>query len=102
VASSPTASEFLAEYPEFVGAGDALVSAKIANAVARTNETTWGTNWRMGVMLRTADLLAKSPYGRKMKMVLEDGKTAYWPDLRALMTRVAAGTRAVKGDTETW
>lgn len=93
MASAPTPAEFIAEFPEFVGAPTPLVQAKINNAVERTSTTRWGTLWRQGVMYRTADLLAKSPFGRKMKLVNKDGTTAYTADLKTMVRRVAIGGR---------
>lgn len=88
----PTAAEFKAVFPEFLGAPDLLVTAKISDAVGRTSEEVWGALWTQGVMYRAADLLAKSPFGRSMRLVNKDNTTAYSADLRTMVRRVAAAS----------
>jgi hypothetical protein len=95
MATPPTPAEFQEEFLEFAGAPSDLVQAKINDAVRRTSERAWGSDWRMGVMYRTADLLAKSPFGRKLRLVNKDGTTAYTADLRTMVRRVALGGRVV-------
>ena len=90
MASPPTPAEFVARFPEFTGAPTDLVQAKIDDAVQRTDAGVWGDLWLQGVVYRTADLLAKSPFGRTMKMVA-DGRSVYWDDLQTMVRRVAAG-----------
>lgn len=85
----PSTVEFKAAFPEFNGAPDTLVQAKILDAAARTSAVAWGDKHTMGVMYRTADLLAKSPMGRKMRMMLKDGTTAYTEDLKTMVRTVA-------------
>ena len=96
MATPPTSAAFKAAFPEFNGAPDPLVSAKIADAAGRTGDV-WGDLWLQGVMYRTADLLAKSPFGRGMRLVLDSGKSVYWDDLQKMVRRVAAasGTRVL-------
>ncbi len=93
--ATPTPAEFLVEHPEFTGAGNTLIQAKLDLAALRTDATTWGTKWRAGVILRAAVLLAKSPHGRKMRLAKEDGSTVYDDDLRTMVRTVAAGIRAL-------
>lgn len=95
MATPPTVAEFLVAFPEFTGAPEPLIQAKLDMAVLRTSDTVWGALYAVGVMTRTADLLAKSPHGRKMRMVEKDGTTAYTEDLRTMVRRVAIGGRVV-------
>ena len=91
MAATPTVAEFKAEYPTFANAPDALVQSRLDQAAARTNATVWGEQYAMGVMLRAADLLAKTPEGRRMRLVQNDGKSIYHEDLRTLVRRVSVG-----------
>lgn len=87
----PSVAAFKAAYPAFGNAPDALVQAKLDEAAARTNATTWGDLHTLGVSLRAADLLAKTPEGRRMRLVMNDGKSIFAEDLRTLVRRVAVG-----------
>lgn len=89
----PSLAEFRSEFPEFANASDPLVQAKLDDATDRTSASAWGTGRkrRQGIMLRTADLLAKSPFGRKLRMVMKDGSTPYTEDLRRMVRVAAAG-----------
>lgn len=95
MATIPSSADFLVQFPEFEGAPTALVSAKLADAAGRTDEEVWGGLWSQGVMYRAADLLAKSPHGRKMMLVSNNGKSIYHEDLQAMIRRVTSGFRVV-------
>lgn len=95
MATAPTPAEFIAAYPEFTGASEALIQEKLDDAALRTGVVAWGDRWAMGVKLRAADLLAKSPHGRKLRLVNSDGTTAYTEDLRTLVRMVALGARVL-------
>lgn len=86
-------SEFDARFPEFAGRPDALLESTIAAATARCHADTWGTDRDEGVLYLTADLLARSPFGREMRMVLKDGTTAYTSTYRQLLVSATAGRR---------
>lgn len=51
-------------------------------------------------MYRTADLLAKSPFGRGMRLVNKDNTTAYTSDLKAMVRQVAVGGRVAASGVE--
>ncbi len=87
----PTVAEFLLEYPTFTNAPTTLIQAKLNDAVSRTNLAVWGDKYTQGVMLRTADLLAKTPEGRRMRLVQADGKSIWDDDLRSLVRLVSVG-----------
>lgn len=95
----PSVAAFKAAYPAFGNAPDALVQAKLDEAALRTSTAAWGTGdlHTMGVSLRAADLLAKTPEGRRMRLVQNDGKSIFHDDLRALVRRVAMGLGRVTG-----
>ena len=93
MATAPTPAAFLVQFPEFTGADTVLISAKIADAVRRTDETVWGSNWVMGVMYRAAHLLAMSPMGRKMRLATDEGQSVYKQELDTLVRRVSSGFR---------
>lgn len=85
---------FKSAFPEFGQAPDATVAEKLASALRQTDSGVWGNQYEDGVFLRTADLLAKCPYGRKMQLVNKDGSTAYSADLERLERIASCGYRA--------
>jgi len=93
MAAIPTPAEFLVAFPEFTGAAETLIQSKLDQAVQRTDAEVWGELFTQGVLYRAADLLAKSPTGRAMKISDNGGKTLYWDDLQTMKKRVASGFR---------
>lgn len=89
--STPTSSDLLARFPEFGGADTDLIDAAIADAVQRTNATAWGDLYTQGVLYMAAESLALSPYGRKMRLVSNEGETVYSRPLRTMKKRVSVG-----------
>lgn len=90
-----TAAEFKVEFPEFSGAPDALVTAKLADATARLNPDVWGDRLSMGIKYMAARMLARAPNARAMKLVDKDGNTIYDEEYRTLMLSVSSGFRVV-------
>jgi hypothetical protein len=87
-----TPGEFTAYYPEFADAPSVLVSEAIRQAYALTPASVWPAALQdAGVMLRAAQSLAQSPFGRNMSLADDDGKTAYDMRLERLISIVAAG-----------
>ena len=88
---TPSVADFKNAYPAFTHAPPDLVQAKLDEAAARTSIASWGDLHTMGVSLRAADLLAKTPEGRRMRLVSADGKSIFHDDLQTLVKRVAVG-----------
>lgn len=88
-----TVASFLIDFPEFQGAEDPLIQAKIDAAMLRCPTCVWGTGARrdQGIMVKAAALLARSPYGRQMKLVNKEGGTQYDDDVIKLNRIAAAG-----------
>ena len=59
-----TIAEFLNAHPEFSGAEDTLVQAKIDEATRRRRSDVWGDLQDDGIRILAARLLALTPYGR--------------------------------------
>jgi hypothetical protein len=74
---------FVASFPEFSTATETLVNAKLADADARTSSS-YGETREQRVFYLTARLLALSPFGRDMKLVSDDGSTAYDAEIDAM------------------
>lgn len=84
--------EFLVFAPEFGPADNALISAKLAEAERRCPAKTWGeeTDLRVaGIKNKAAQLLARHPQARELRLVNEDGKTT-WDEEIARLNRIAA------------
>jgi hypothetical protein len=86
-------ASFKSAFPEFAQAPDQTVQEKLTSAIRQTDQGVWGSQYEDGVFFRTADLLAKCPYGRKMQLVNKDGSTAYSADLERLERIAASGYR---------
>lgn len=91
MASTPTTAQLVEIYPEFSQAPAGLLQAKLDEAAARTNAAVWGDKYAQGVLLRAADLLAKTPQGRRLRLVSANGRSIYWEDLRTMVRAVAVG-----------
>lgn len=65
---SVTRSSFLVAYPEFSKAGNTLIDAQLALAELIVSDS-FESQRDLAVMLRLADLLAQSPWGRDARMV---------------------------------
>jgi hypothetical protein len=86
-----TAASFRLEYPEFENAGDDLVLPKLAAAAVRTDARFFGAKYDHALGLRTADLLARSPFARDMQLIAKDDTTTYSRQLTELIEEVGSG-----------
>lgn len=95
MADVPSAATLYASYPEFSGADADLVNAKLAEAARRTNATVYGTAAlaQDAVLLRAAELLILSPYGREMRSENPDQWLAWQVVLRKLQREATMGLR---------
>lgn len=84
---------FKAEFPEFAPADDALVRAKLSDALEWCDPIAYGPLLKQGVYYGAAQLLAKSPSSRDMKLSTTDGKTIYDAVVDRLKRQVTAGYR---------
>lgn len=80
----PSTTDLRAEYPEFSNAPEALVQAKIDRAVVLTDEGVYDAHYGHAILLRAADMLARSPFARQMQLVSKDGSTPYSQELDTL------------------
>ncbi len=95
MADVPSNSTFLAAYPEFMGADAALVTAKLTEAAARTNENVYQSAAlaQYAVMLSAAILLTRSPYGRQMRTENPDQYIVWEYELRKAQRAATIGLR---------
>ena len=70
-------TSFRVAYPEFQFAPDALVTAKIAEAVLTVSPISWGVRTDLGVGLWTAHLLTMTPQGRDLRLKADSNKSPY-------------------------
>ena len=90
-----TAASLKVAHPEFTSAPDVVVNAAIASAVGFHDSEVWGTLLDTGVELKTCDLLARSPYGRDMRLVKDGLTTVYSLEWERLRTQVARAWRVL-------
>lgn len=81
------AEAFLERFPEFRTAGAMLLPA-LEDAALFCEATAWGVHRENAIRLRTAHLLAISPYGRSQRMVADDGSTTYETEFKKLANAV--------------
>lgn len=86
-----TLAQFRVAFPEFKTAGDPLVETKLAAAKACLSEEILGALYPEAVMVKTADMLAKSPAGQSARMVNKDGTTTYSVRFNEIKWSVASG-----------
>lgn len=88
---------FRAQYPEFSKASDALVTARLADAVLRTPSDIWGDKTETGTFLLTAHLLALGPNGRDLRKGEKPGDSPYWRERNRMAITVSSGFRVAGG-----
>lgn len=88
---------FRVGFPEFSTADDALVDAKLADAHAMVHADAFKTDARhtAALGLKTADLLALSPFGQTARMQSKDGTTTYGKQFAAMVNATGVGCRVV-------
>lgn len=82
---------FVAAFPEFAGADEPFVTAKMGEATRELDVTLWGALFDDGVYKLTAQKLAKSPYGNSAKLSTTNGRTVYDEELDRLRRFIASG-----------
>lgn len=80
-------ASFVEAFPEFERAGTPMLTAQLAMVELDVSDS-FGDQRDLAVMLRLADTLACSPWGRDARMVPEDQRTStygtrYWSMCRA-------------------
>ncbi len=98
-----TAASFVALYPEFSDAPEALITLKIAEADTMTPSRVWGDLKDQGQALYTAQYLYDSPFARHMARVdqgndrqgVRTDASPYVDRLRRLVQQVASGYRVL-------
>lgn len=95
MADVPSNATFLAAYPEFMGASSALITSKLTEAAARTNENVYQTAAlaQYAVLLSAAILLVRSPYGMQMRSENPDQFVVWEYELRRAQRAACIGLR---------
>ena len=89
----PSLSDFDTRFPEFAGRGDDLLSSCLNAAAQRTPAARWGSRQFEAILYLTADMMARSPFAREMRLVAKDGTTIYEGTLNQLRTVNMLGVR---------
>ena len=90
-----TVDSFLAQFPELESAGEALITAKLNEAIQTVGANVWGTLTDIGVAYTCADLIASSPYGNNARLVDKEGHSVYGTRLERYKRTVTAGFRVI-------
>lgn len=86
-----TLASFRVAFPEFEGADDSLVQAKLDEAVLALDERVFGARFDEAVRYRAAHTLAISPFGQNARLVAKDGSTTYGTQFDAVCRACAGG-----------
>lgn len=88
-----TAAEFKATFPEFANAPDALVTSRLAWALARTPLDIWGAYQAEGVAWYCAHFLALLPNAKDMRKGEKPGESMYLRERQRLGLTLSSGFR---------
>ena len=94
-----TAAEFKALFPEFTNAPDALVTARLAWAEARTPIDIWGAYQAEGIGWYTAHFLALLPNAKDMRKGEKPGESMYLRERQRLGLVLSSGFRTAGDPT---
>ena len=83
----------MAEYPEFEPAPEPMVRKKIADATNNVDAAVFKTKTDQAIALKTAHMLALSPFGQQARLVSKDGATTYGIQFMALARSMTPGFR---------
>lgn len=83
-----TVAAFKVAFPEFLKAGDAMVEAQLAFTELEVSDS-FGDSRDLAVMLKLADSLALSPWGRDARMVPKGVENAFSSTYGLRFTRMA-------------
>lgn len=86
-----TLASFRVAFPEFEGASDTLVQAKLDEATTALDERVFGVRFDEAVRYRAAHTLAISPFGQNARLVAKDGSTTYGTLFDAVCRACAGG-----------
>lgn len=84
-------SQFVVEFPEFLGVDSALVTAKLNASVLEVDVGACGTLSDQLTYYLTAQKLAKMPSGNTSKLVNKDGSTVYDSQIESLAIKAVGG-----------
>jgi hypothetical protein len=84
-----TVASFKVAFPEFLKAGDPMLEAQLALAEIQVSDS-FEDERDHAVMLRLADNLALSPWGRNARLVSEKATTSTYGDRFRIMAEVNA------------
>lgn len=90
-----TLASFRVAFPEFEGADDALVQAKLDEATNALDARVFGVRFDEAVQYFAAHRLAISPFGQNARLVAKDGSTTYGESYSSIQRACAGGGWAV-------
>ena len=90
-----TAADIRTKHPEFdiPRNTDVVLNAYIADAVLLHCAEVWGTRLDLGVEWKTCDLLARSPYGRELRLEKDETRTIYQAEWERIRDQVSHAFR---------
>lgn len=86
-------TSFIAKFPEFANATQALVQKHLDDALLEIDPAVWGPKADAGQGFLAAHTLALSPFGQGVRLVQKDGTTTYNVHYKRLQRQVSSGGR---------
>lgn len=83
--------DFIQRFPEFAGADEAMINAKLAEATRQVDPTMTDPPLTDLIYQLTAQKLAKTPFGNTAKLSTNGGGTVYDDELDRLRADAARG-----------
>lgn len=83
-------SSFRARYPEFRTAADGLVQAVLDEVATEIDATVYRDKYDVAHGMKTAQRLARSPFGKNARLSQDDGSTTWDADIRRIDSQVSA------------
>lgn len=88
-------ADFIGSFPEFAGAPQALIQAKLDEAARNMDLPVWGALADDGISYLAAHKLATSPAGQNARLITKDGTSTYLLEYRRLCRIVGSGFRVI-------
>lgn len=92
-------ASFKVAFPEFAKSGDAMLEAQLALVLVDVSDS-FGDSYDTAVMLRLADTLALSPWGRNARLITPKATTSTYGDRFCRLAEANGVSASRLGSTE--
>jgi len=82
-------ADFRARHPEFRPLTDDQITTALTDATGSIDPEVYGAKMERAIALKTADILARTPFGLSQRLVSDKGETYYANELKQLQREIA-------------